>query len=207
MPEAPSGSSNVGFGVELGVSAIVQIAGTTQAKTGEIQTIDIGAALPGQALPVNVSFLNTGNAHYGAIPNELVTSATLQDDAGTVLATAGANGNQLSVIPTFSRTVGVSMTPSSPLVPDGRYHLEVGVGLKDGTILDRKALDFTWSGGEVLGATSAPVQQPATVAPPTDTTLIIIIAALLGAAVALALLLVLTRVRRRPSLAGGTPGK
>src|SRR5262249_53023868 len=87
-PESPSGSASVGFGVELGVSSIIQIAGTSQSKTGEITGIAIGATLPGQALPVTVSFVNTGNTHYGAIPNELLTTATLQDSTGALLASA-----------------------------------------------------------------------------------------------------------------------
>ena len=200
LPAGAAPSSNVGFGVELGVSTIVQIAGTTQTRTGDIKDISVGQALPGQPLPVSVSFVNTGNTHYGALPNELATTSTLQDASGRVLATATANGNQMSVIPTFTRGVLLPMTPSTALVDGGVYHIEVGVGLKDGTIFDRKALDFTWSGGQVLGETNAPVQTPPAGAavPPADMG-VIIAAALLGAAAVAVFFLVLQRTRRRPS--------
>src|SRR5262249_49661955 len=150
----------------------IKIADTPQTRTGEIRNISVDPVLPGQALPIKVEFANTGNSHYGAVPNELVTTAVLQDAGGAQLATAGANGNQLSLIPGFVRDTALSMPPSQSMVDNARYPLEVGVGLKDGTILDRKALDFTWFGGGVLGATSAPVQPPAGAGPTTDTPLI-----------------------------------
>jgi len=199
LPIGATPSSNVGFGVQLGVSTIVQIAGTEQTMAGEIKDITIGSPLPGQPLPILVSFLNTGNTHYGAIPNELITTSTLQDASGAILASASANGTQLSVIPSFFRDVALTMTPSTALVADASYHLEVGVGLKDGTVFDRKALDFTWDGGGVLGATSAPVQSPpvSALGQPSDLT-IIVIAALLGALVAVLLIWAVSRRRRRP---------
>jgi len=197
MPNAPTGSSNVGFGVELGVSTIVQIASTNQVKTGEIKNIAVGQTLPGQPLPVAVSFLNTGNTHYGAIPNELLTTATLQDASGHQLAVASASGNQLSVIPSFSRDVALPMAPAQAMVDGATYHLEVGVGLKDGTVFDRKALDFTWAGGQVLGATSAPIETPPATASPNQEMGLIIAAALAGAIAVAALFLLLPRLRRR----------
>ncbi|HWT50025.1 MAG TPA: hypothetical protein VN255_16145, partial [Mycobacterium sp.] len=168
FPPSPSGSSNVGFGVELGVSTIIQIANTTQTKTGSIDGIDVAKALPGQALPVTVSFKNTGNSHFGATPDELVASAVLLDSTGAQLASATADGNNLSVLPSFVRDMPMSMTPSKALVDGSKYHIEVGVGLKDGTVFDRKALDFTWSGGGVISSTPAPLQTPP-VSSPTPT--------------------------------------
>jgi hypothetical protein len=203
MPTSPAGSSNVGFGVELGVSAIVQIADTPQTKTGEIKGIDVTQSLPGAPIPVKVSFLNTGNSHYGAVPNELMTTALLLDPSSEDLADATASGNQLSVIPSFTRDIALTMSPTKALVDGTKYHLEVGVGLKDGTVLDRKALDFTWSGGEVLGASSTPVlAPPATPSRPSDTALFIL-AALLGAAVVAVLFLLVPRVRRRSAHGSG----
>lgn len=205
LPAGATPSSNIGFGVQLGVSTIVQIADTAQTKTGEIKDITIGTALPGQPLPITVAFLNTGTTHYGAVPNELITTSTLQDASGALLASASANGTQLSVVPTFFRDVSLSMTPSTALVSDASYYLEVGVGLKDGTVFDRKALDFTWSGGGVLSATSAPVQ-----APPVDSSgqpsdlAIIAIAALLGAMAAVLLIWASSRRRRRPGTVDGS---
>jgi len=208
MPPSPSGSSNVGFGVELGVSAIVHIADTPQTKTGEIKGIDIGKSLPGQALPVNVSFLNTGNTHFGAIPNELAGTATLQDATGAQIGSASISGNNISVLPGYVRALNLAMTPSVALVDGAKYHLETGVGLKDGTIFDRKAMDFTWSGGAVLSPTKAPIQAPASAAPSsgTDPALIILVAVVTAAGVAL-LFLVLPRVRRRPNADGGDAAK
>ena len=209
MPPAPAGSSNVGFGVELGVSTIVQIANTPQHKTGTIDGIDIGKALPGQPLPVTVSFKNTGDTHYGAVPDELVTSATLQDAAGAELASATANGNQLSLIPGFTRGMPLTMTPSKPLVDGTTYHIEVGAGLKDGTIFDRKAMDFTWSGGGALSPTAAPISAPPASAPTpaTSDTGLIIAAAMLSAGVVALLFLILPRIRRRPNSDGGAADK
>lgn len=210
LPATAGGSSNVGFGVSLGVSTIVTIEGTAQRKTGEVKGIEIGQALPGAALPVNVSFLNSGNTHYGALPNELVTTGTLQDAAGKQLATATVNGTQLSVIPSFTRLTTLPMSPSSPLVDGSKYHIEVGVGLKDGTVFDRKALDFTWSGGAVLSPTSAPIQTPpasAPATPGTDTMTLIAVSALSAAAVALVLLVLPRLVRRRPRPEGKASDK
>jgi hypothetical protein len=194
---SPSASANVGFAVELGASAIVQISGTTQNRVGTIKTISVGQALPGQPLPVSVSFLNTGDTHYGAQPDELQTTGTLQDATGAVLATSSADGNNLSVIPTFSRDIALPMTPAKPLVDGEKYHIEVGVGLKDGTVLDRKTLDFTWSGGQAVGGAPAPVQTASN-----DTGLIIAGVALGAAAVILLLVLLPRLLKRRP---GGTP--
>ena len=208
FPPSPGGSSNVGFGVELGVSAIVQIASTPQTKTGSIDGIEVGKSLPGQPLPVTVSFKNTGNTHYGALPNELVTSATLQDAAGAALGSASANGTQLSLIPGFTRAMPLTMTPSKAFVDGQTYHIEVGVGLKDGTILDRKALDFTWSGGAALSPTTAPIQTPPASAPtPATDTGLVIVAAVGGAAVVAMLFLLLPRLRRRPRPNGGAADK
>jgi hypothetical protein len=209
MPPSPGSGTNVGFGVELGVSAIVQIANTPQTKTGVIDSIDVGRALPGQALPVDVSFRNTGNTHFGAIPDELVTTAVLQDASGSQLASASADGTQLSVIPGFVRAMPLSMTPSKALVDGATYHIEVGVGLKDGTIFDRKAIDFTWSGGQVLGATGAPTQVPpvSSESAPSDGVGLIILAALVSAGVVALLFLVLPRVRRRSRQDGGATGQ
>jgi hypothetical protein len=198
LPADPAASSNVGFGVELGVSAIVQIAGTSQTMTGEIRDIVVGTALPGQPLPVTVEFLNTGNTHYGATPNELLTTSTLQDASGTVLASASVPGSQTSVVPAFARDVALAMTPSRALADGSTYHLEVGVGLRDGTVFDRKAIDFTWRSGGVLGATAAPVAAlPGVPAPPSTDVGLLLTAALVGAAVA-GLLVYVTRARRKP---------
>jgi hypothetical protein len=209
LPAGASASSNVGFGVELGVSAIVQIAGTSQTKTGEIRDIAVGKALPGQPLPVTVSFLNTGNTHYGATPNELLTTSTLQDDSGAMLASASIPASQTSIVPAFTRAIVLSMTPSAPLIEGRKYHIEVGVGLKDGTVFDRKALDFTWSGGQVLAATGAPVQAPPVsnpAAPATDIAMFLG-AALLGAALVGLLVLVVGRARRKPHSGTGAAAK
>jgi len=201
LPAGASPSSNVGFGVELGVSTIVQIAGTTQTRTGAITDITPGQALPGQAIPITVAFSNTGNSHYGAVPDELVTTATLQDSTGALLASASANGNQLSVIPSFTRDITLPMTPSKAMVDGASYHVEVGVGLKDGLVFDRKAIDFTWSGGQVLSATGAPIQPAPASGSASNANLII--AALLGAAAVALLFLVPSRLRRRPGSADG----
>jgi hypothetical protein len=207
MPHTPTGSANVGFGVELGVSTILKIANTPQTKTGEIKSIDVGKSLPGQVLPVNVSFLNTGNTHYGAIPNELLSTATLQDASGTELGSATANGNAMSVLPGFVRAVNLAMTPSKPLVDGARYHLEAGVGLKDGTIFDRKAIDFTWSGGEILKPSTAPLQMPPVAASSGTDAGMIALAAGLGAAAVLLLIFIVSRLRRRSKGSQGAAGQ
>jgi hypothetical protein len=198
MPPSPTGSATLGFGVELGVSAIVQIRDTPQTKTGGVNNILVGASLPGQPLPVTVSFLNTGNAHFGAIPNELVATAILQDSSGAQLGTATASGNQISVLPGSTRDLNLSMTPSTALRDGSSYHLEAGVGLKDGTILDRKALDFTWSGGAPLDLTNAALSQPATSIQGGSDTSIVILAAIGSALAVAAAFLILPRLRRRP---------
>lgn len=208
FPPSPSGSANVGFGVELGVSTIIQIAGTAQTRTGEIDGIDVGTSLPGQPLPVTVSFKNTGNTHYGAVPDQLVASAVLQDTSGAQIASAAANGTQLSIIPTFVRDMVMSMTPSKALVDGAKYHVEVGVGLKDGTVFDRRALDFTWSGGGAVSATPAAIQTPpASSSAPASNEGVVIAAALGGALVVAFLFLVPRLLRRRLRHDGGAADK
>jgi hypothetical protein len=197
LPPSPTGSANVGFGVQLGVSAIVHISDTPQVKAGEIKGITIGQSLPGQALPVLAPFLNTGNTHYGAIPNEFVATAILQDASGAQIGSATANGNNVSILPSYIRDLNLAMVPTKALVDGAKYHLEVGVGLKDGTFLDRKALDFTWSGGAAIGGTVSPVQTSS--ADPVT----IIVAAVVGAAAVLVLFLIISRLRRRGRRDGG----
>jgi hypothetical protein len=206
MPAGASPSSNVGFGVQLGVSTIVQISGTNQNKTGQIKNIAVGKSLPGQALPITVSFVNTGNVHYGAIPNELVTTATLQDSTDALLANANLDGNKVSIIPTFDRDIPLTMTPASALISGQTYHLEVGVGLKDGTVLDQKAIDFTWTGAEILSQAPVPVTAaPVTAAPSTDP-LPIILAAIFGGALVVVAFVVFSRVRKRGTPSDGAAG-
>jgi hypothetical protein len=103
----------------------------------------------------------------------------------------------------------LAMTPSKPLVDGSKYHIEVGIGLKDGTIFDRKALDFTWSGGEALSPTSAPIETPPASAPvsPTTDTGVIIAAALASAGLVAVLFLVVPRARRRKNPGAGDAAK
>lgn len=191
-------AENVGFGVELGVSTLVTIAETAQVKSGEISDITVGSALPGQALPVTVSLANTGTTHFGAPPNEFVTTATLQDGAGSVIASGTTTAGRLSLVPTFVRDFALALEPVSPLV-DGRYHLEVGVGLRDGTILDQKAMDFEWAGGAVLDAGAAPGIPPPTPGPAIDPLLLIAAILAIGAAITLAVLVARGARRQRPA--------
>ena len=199
-----TGDKNVGFGVDLGVSTLVTVAGTAQDRTGAISDITIGKALPGQPLPVTVALTNTGNTHYGATPDELVATATLQDASGNLVAKTDATSGRLSLVPTFVRDLALTLDQSKPLA-DGRYHLEVGAGLKDGTVLDQKAMDFQWSGGAVLGATGAPVQTPVATGTSSVDPLMLVLASLVGGAVVVLVFLVAQGSLRRRRRAPGGP--
>lgn len=193
------GGKNVGIRAELGVTSIFTLDKTSQTHTGAIEDLTVDQRLAGgEALAVSAMLKNTGNSHFGAAPNQVITSATLRSANGDVVAadTSTMTGN--STVPTFSRRFTVSLTPSQP-VSDGRYHLEVIAGLQDGTVLDRTALDFDALSGAVLGATSAPITVISPPAPPDDLPLILS-AMLLWAAGAVALLALVRgrqSVRRR----------
>jgi hypothetical protein len=201
----PAGrNENVGIGIELGVTTLVGLTGTPQVRTGVISDLKVGASLPGQPLPVLVTLENTGGTHYGNPPYALTTTATLQDEDGNLVASGQAALSGNSIVPGFSRELTLQLDLARPPSP-GSYRLEVGAGLEDGTVLDRKALDFEWAGGEVLGATPAPPQGPAGTGGPTDA-LILIVAGIVAAAVAILVLAILLRPRRprRGSAGEGT---
>jgi hypothetical protein len=208
-----SGEQNVGFGVALGVSALVNIAGTQPDRAGVISALTVGEALPGEPLPVTASLQNTGDTHYGKTPYDLIETATLQDASGDMVGTGKVTLTGNSIVPTFTRDTQLKLELTKPL-SNGRYHLEVGAGLADGTVLDRKAMDFDWSGGAVLSQTAAPAvlkaapaALPATASDSAGPPVIAIAAlgALVGAVIVGLLVLVPLR-RRRPTTAG-TAGK
>ncbi len=197
-----SDDGNVGVGVALGVSVVVTLAGTTQTSIGDIEGMEAAwSPLVGE-LAVTSLLRNNGNAHYGAPPNAVVASATLMDATGALVGSARTTLTGNSVVPSFGRSIDLSIAPPQPLA-DGRYRLEQVIGLEDGTILDQAILGFEQLGGSVLGATAVPVPEaeivPSAVESSLDS-LPLILSGLLGAAaVALALFsfLIGRRVLRR----------
>lgn len=174
-----SGDENVGIGVELGVSSLVSLDTTKQTRSGAVQDLAVGKVVPGQPLAVTGTLTNTGNSHYGAVPDQVSASATLEDANGDVLGTGKVTLSGNSIVPTFGRQFSLSVTPSRPL-SDGSYHLEVQAGLQDGTVLDRAGLDFQVASGSVLGATGVPVQTLTTNGGPSDSAPVLLLGVMLG---------------------------
>ncbi len=150
-----SGTENVGFGTELGVSSLITLTNTSQTKTGSIRALAVGKPVAGQPLVVTGTIVNTGNSHYGATPNPVNAIATLTNANGDVVTSGKTVLTGNSIVPTFGRQFSISLRAGNGL-SDGKYRLAAEAALQDGTVLDQKSLDFTISGGEVvLGATAA----------------------------------------------------
>jgi ABC-type Na+ efflux pump permease subunit len=150
-----SGNENVGFGTELGVSTLITLTNTKQTHTGSIKDLAVGDPAAGKPLAVTGTIVNTGNTHFGAAPNEVNASATLTNASGSVIATAKTVLSGNSIVPTFGRQFALSLKTGQGL-NDGTYHLQADAALQDGTELGQASLDFTVSGGAVMGATGVP---------------------------------------------------
>jgi hypothetical protein len=149
-----TGSENVGLAVEVGVSSLITLTGTSQTHTGAIKNLAVAKPVPGQPLAVTGTVQNTGNSHFGAAPNQVNTSATLTNANGDTVSAGKQVMTGNSIVPSYGRQFSVPLKTSQPL-GDGRYHLRVEAVLQDGTLLDSASLDFTLTGGEVvLGATA-----------------------------------------------------
>jgi hypothetical protein len=181
-----AGDGNVGIGVALGVSVLVNVPGSPTSIAGSITDLTVPEIIPGE--PVSVAGLveNTGNMHYGAPPNGVYQVATLRNAKGEALATSRETLGGNSIVPTFGRRFALTIDPGQQLTP-GEYSVDVEVGLEDGTVLDAATATVT-----AAGANPVP---PAT-AGPADDLLPFIAAGLLGAAVALIVLLVVLLPRR-----------
>jgi hypothetical protein len=191
-----SGTENVGFGMELGVSSIITLKNTNQTHSGTITDLAVGKPVSGQPLVVTGTIDNTGNSHYGAAPNQVNAAATLTNSNGTVVASGKTVLSGNSIVPTFGRQFSISLKTGAGL-SDGRYHLETTAALQDGTILDTKTLDFEVSGGQVLGATGAPGNTSGGNGGPESGMLILILGGLAAALLAMVVVNVLLYRRRR----------
>jgi hypothetical protein len=191
-----AGSENVGIGLSLGVTSLIQMAKTVQTRSGKIQDLAVTKPTTGEPLAATGTLRNLGNSHFGAVPNQVVTYASIQDSKGETIATSKATMAGNSLVPTFGRQFSVPLQADRPMV-DGRYHLEVESRLQDGTVLDRAALDFDITSGAVAGETAVPsVGQPAAGGGGSSTALLVLVGVLLGLAVAVLLFGVLLRRRR-----------
>jgi hypothetical protein len=192
-----SGTENVGFGTELGVSSLVTLTNTSQTHTGSIKDLAVGKPVSGKPLIVTGMIMNTGNSHYGAAPNQVNATATLTRANGDAVASGKTVLSGNSIVPTFGRDFSIPLTTGAGL-SDGKYHLAVMAVLQDGTALDQASFDFTISGGEVvLGATSAPANTPAGSGTSDSGILALVFGALVLALLMIVLLSALVRRRRR----------
>lgn len=179
------GSGNVGIGVALGVSVLVTLPDTSQTRTGSIKDLIVGSAIPGQPVSLTGLIQNTGNSHYGAVPNAVYQTATLRSQSGEQLATATETLSGNSIIPTLGRRFDLALAPGQALAA-GRYQVDVEVGLEDGTVLDQATANLEVPGGAVLPVTGGPSEDQLAILP-----------SLLGAAMGVLLLLLYLR-RRKP---------
>lgn len=187
-----AGDGNVGIGVALGVSVLVTTPGATATLKGALEDVSVGELVPGQPVTVTATVANTGDAHYGAVPNQVYQSAVLRNADGAALASARQTQSGNSIIPTFGRAFELSLEPAQPLGP-GTYTVDVEVGLEDGTVLDKETATLGTPQGSVLPATAGP----------TDDSSQLLQVVLLGAGLAALLIGVVLvggrMLRRRPS--------
>ena len=195
----PVSSQNVGIGAELGVSSLVTISNSSQEHTGSIRDLAVGKIVEGQPLAVTGTLVNTGNSHYGAMPNQVNTSAVLTNSNGDEIASNRAVMEGNSIVPTFGRQFSLALKSSHALA-DGSYRLQVAATLQDGTALDNAELDFNVSNGQVrvLGATSGPASGSTGSGSGSDSGGMLLVSSLLVGVLLLALLLglLVTRTRR-----------
>jgi methionine-rich copper-binding protein CopC len=151
-----AGTQNVGIGVELGVPALITLANTPATHTGALGNLKVDATA-GQPLVVSGQIANTGNTHFGASPNQINASAVVYDSSNKDVGESRTTLEGNSLVPTFSRDFSLTVAAAKNLSA-GKYRVEVTAILQDGTVLDKQALSFDFSGGEVLGVTGAPVQ-------------------------------------------------
>jgi hypothetical protein len=181
-----SGDGNVGIGVALGVSVLINMPNSATSIAGSIADLAVAEVIPGEPVSVTGLVENTGNMHYGAPPNGVYQVATLRNANGEALATSRETLTGNSIVPTFGRRFELAIDPGQPLTP-GAYSVDVEVGLEDGTVLDTATTEVTAAGVN-------PVQPGAV---PGDL-MPFVLAGMLGAAVAVLLLVVLgpRRLRR-----------
>ena len=200
----PVTSQNVGIAVRLGVSSLVTLSNTKQLHTGQIQGLTVGKVVPGQPMAATGTLVNTGNAHFGAAPNQVVTTGTVWDSNDQVVATGKSVLSGNSIVPSFGRQFSMPLNAGQAL-SDGHYRLEVDAGLQDGTILDRVSIDFDVSAGSVLGATNVPNQgPPASAGAHSDNSgmLMALLAALLLAGMGIGAIVLSSRRTRRRRIRG-----
>jgi hypothetical protein len=192
-----SGTENVGFGTELGVSSLITLTNTNQTHTGSIKNLAVGKPVSGKPLNVTGMIMNTGNSHYGAAPNQVNASATLTRANGDAVASGKTVLSGNSIVPTFGRNFSIPLTAGAGL-SDGKYHLAAAAALQDGTVLDQKSIDFTIAGGEVvLGATSAPTTNAPGSSGNSDSGVLILFLGFLAAALLVIVVLSVLASRRR----------
>jgi hypothetical protein len=186
----PAGSAgNVGIGVALGVSVLVNMPNATTTLSGKIGDLAANGLIGGSPLTVTGTIDNTGDAHFGAAPSMLYQAATLRDASGAALATTRKTMSGNSIVPTYGRAFSLTLDPGYT-VPPGKYTVDVEVGLQDGPVLDRATTEVGTPSGAVAGVTGTPSAGDTQSAP----------VLLLGAGLAVLLIGVLVvgrRMRRR----------
>jgi methionine-rich copper-binding protein CopC len=147
-------AQQVGIAVELGVPVIVTISNTNLKKTGKLANLKVGTTDVGWHV-VTGQIQNTGNAHFGGAPNPLHISAAVYDSGNHSVAGNRENFTGNSILPSYSRDFSVSLGKT---LASGNYRVEVVAALQDGTVVDKTAMAFSVSNGQVLGATAVPYQ-------------------------------------------------
>jgi hypothetical protein len=135
------GSGNVGVGIALGVSVVVDLSGTSQTRSASIGGLTVARPVSGQPLAVSGTLSDTGNVHFGAPPNQIVETADVIAANGNTVATGTSTMTGNSLIPTFNRQFQLAVVPAQPL-PAGQYRVQVKAALQDGTVLDQATTDF-----------------------------------------------------------------
>ena len=184
------GSGNVGVGIALGVSVILDLSGTSQTRSATIGGLTVAKPVAGQPLAVTGALTDTGNVHFGAPPDQIVETGALIDANGNSVATGTATMTGNSLIPSFNRQFQVSITPAQPL-PAGQYQLQLKAALQDGTLLDTATTNVVLASPSPGGISSDSIP--------------VIAAVLLGlglAALILFLVFASRRLRRRPVQGG-----
>lgn len=136
----PLGTSGVGYVVAADVPIKLTRVRSNLSRTGRITEVMVPEVLPGKPIQVSTILENTGNHHYKAHNDVIVT-----DSSGQVVAVASSGLTSSDIIPPFSRQFDTFplWNGRSPELPEGTYHVQSRVFLEDGTLLDEATTDFT----------------------------------------------------------------
>ena len=135
ISSAPVGNGVMAIQSAVDVLVELLVTGGEITKKGEITGLEVTKPISAKQQNAVLIFRNTGDYRYKA-----EAQALLESEDGHVLGNASAI-NYNSIIPKLSRRFELAITPETDLKP-GSYYVNATVSLLDGTVLDRKKVEF-----------------------------------------------------------------